>query len=162
MSLEISVASPKDVPSIVNLIRMGIKERAFHNREVSVEGYLEYAFDDRQKGFNLFICQIEDEIVGYIDSLVGRWGVGHISGIYVRPEHRRKGIGGLLMEKILDRFRMNDCHKARLEVFADDQGAIKFYSRYEFVQEGYLQKDQARRDIVIMSRFLEVTEENSF
>ena len=158
--MEIRVASPKDAPDIVGLIGMGIKERAFHNRAVSVEGYREYAFDDRQKGFHLFVCQKDDEIVGYIDALVGRWGVGHISGIYVRPEHRRKGIGELLLVKVLDQFRTNDCHKARLEVFADGQGAIKFYSRCDFVQEGYLRKDEAKRDVVIMSRFLEVTEEN--
>jgi len=161
MKWEIRKAAPEDTSDIVNLIKTGIEERAFHNREASTEGYFEYAFSNPPKGFNLFICQTEDEIVGYLDGLVGKWGVGYISGICVKPEHRRKGVGELLMEKILDRFLKADCHKARIEVFADNQGAVKFYSRCGFVQEGYLQKDEERRDIIIMSRFLEDTEENN-
>lgn len=46
------------------MIRVGIEEKAFHDRVASVESYLEYAFDDGPQGFNLYICQIENEIVG--------------------------------------------------------------------------------------------------
>ena len=155
MNWEIRIATSEDAPQIVDLIRLGIGERSFHNREVSTEDFLMYAFDKRMKGFDLLLCQTETEIVGYIDSLIGKRGVGRILGIYVKPEYRRKGIGEALIEEIIDKFTIGKCHKARLQVFADNQGAFRFYTKLNFVQEGYLQKDQEKRDAIIMSRFLE-------
>ncbi len=155
MDWHIRLATSEDASSIVDMIRMGIDERAFHNREVSVEGFLDWAFTNRQAGYDLFLCQIGNEVVGYIDYQVGRRGVGQITGIYVKPEHRRKGIGEILIEKAIDQFLLGDCHKARLKVFAYNQGAISFYSRCNFVQEGHLRKDEGKRDALIMSRFLD-------
>jgi ribosomal protein S18 acetylase RimI-like enzyme len=153
--MEVRIANPEDASTIIDMVRMGIEEKAFHNRVVSVEGFLEYAFHNRTRGFNLFVCQVGDEIVGYMDSRVGRWGVGEISGVYVNPEHRKEGVGKALMEKTLDQFMLNNCHKARLEVFADNKGAVEFYSRLGFFQEGYLQNDEDRRDVMVVSKFLE-------
>jgi ribosomal protein S18 acetylase RimI-like enzyme len=160
MSREVRVASPEDAPDIVDLIRIGVEERAFHNRVVSDEGYFGYAFDNPPRGYNLFICLIDDEITGYVDGSVGKWGVGYVSGICVKPEHRRKGVGELLMDKILDQFRLSGCHKVRIEVFADNQGAVKFYSRCNFVKEGYLENDEEKRDVIIMSKFLKPQEDS--
>ncbi len=160
MYSEIRVATSDDVPYIVDLIRMGVEERTFHNRVISVKGFREYAFENRQKGFDMILYQIKNEIVGYMDSLVGNWGVGHILGIYVKPEHRRKGIGKMLMDKTLDEFMKSKCHKVRVEVFANNQGAIRFYLSLNFVQEGYLRKDEDKKDVIIMSRFLEEPEES--
>ena len=39
MNKEIGEATEEDVPGIVDLIWVGVKERAFHEREPSVEGY---------------------------------------------------------------------------------------------------------------------------
>ncbi|MBN2231049.1 MAG: GNAT family N-acetyltransferase [Candidatus Thorarchaeota archaeon] len=108
---------------------MGIKEKAFHNREVSDEGFLDWAFTNRQKGYDLFLWGEGLEALGYIDSIVGKWGVDYIAGIYVNPAYRNQGIGEALMERALDRFLVGDCHKAQLEVFADNKGAISFYFR---------------------------------
>ncbi|NHI90798.1 MAG: GNAT family N-acetyltransferase [Candidatus Thorarchaeota archaeon] len=155
MSMEIRTAIPKDASTIIDMVRMGIEEKAFHNRVVSVEGFLEYAFHNRGKGFNLFVCEIGDEIVGYMDSQMGRWGVGEISGVYVKPEHRKEGVGRALMKKTLDQFTLNNCHKARLEVFAENKGAVEYYNRLGFFQEGYFQNDEDRRDVIVVSKFLE-------
>jgi len=159
MHWEIRVATSEDLPYIVDLIRMGVEERTFHNRVISVEGFREHAFESRQKGYDIILYQIRNEIVGYMDFLVGNWGVGHILGIYVKIKHRRNGIGKKLMDKLLDEFMKSNCHKARVEVFANNQGAIRFYTNLNFVQEGYLQKDEDKRDVIIMSRFLEEPEE---
>lgn len=152
------MATTEDVPYIVDLIRMGVEERTFHNRVISIEGFREYAFESRQIGYDLILYQIRNEIVGYMDSFVGNWGVGHILGIYVKPEHRRIGIGKKLMDKTLDEFLKSNCHKARVEVFTNNQGAIRFYTSLNFVQEGYLRKDEDKRDVIIMSKFLEEPE----
>jgi ribosomal protein S18 acetylase RimI-like enzyme len=110
-------------------------------------------FENPPEGYLLLICQIRDEIVGYIDSRVRR-GVGHILGIYVKPCYRKRGIGKKLKDKTLYSFKKRGCHKARLEVFADNKEAIKFYAHLNFIQEGFLRKDEEKKDIVIMSKFL--------
>ena len=158
MYWEIRAATTEDVPYIVDLIRMGVEDRSFHNRVISIKGFREYAFKSRQKGFNIILYQIINEIVSYMDSIVGNWGVGHILGIYVKPEHRKKGIGKKLMNKTFDEFMKRNCHKARVEVFANNQGAIRFYTSLNFVQEGYLRNDEDKRDVIIMSKFLEEPE----
>jgi ribosomal protein S18 acetylase RimI-like enzyme len=152
-------ATVEDAGGVVELIQLGVGEKAFHDRVVNFEGYFDYAFENRPEGFSLYVCKIEDDVVGYIDAQVGKWGVGHILGICVKAEHRKKGIGYLLIEKMMEQFRIGECHKARIEVFADNQGAVKFYSRCDFVKEGHLKKDEAMRDIVIMSRFLDKKED---
>ncbi|MHA1909332.1 MAG: N-acetyltransferase family protein [Candidatus Thorarchaeota archaeon] len=155
MKGELRVATPEDASGIVELIQVGVKERAFHQREPSVEGYTEFAFDDPPKGFYVFVYQIGKEIAGYVDVVAGKRGVGEIYGICVRPEYRRKGIAKNLFNKVMETFTENGCHKATLKVFADNKGAIDFYKSQNFIQEGYLQKDEEKKDAIIMSRFLE-------
>ncbi len=155
MNGELRVATPEDASGIVDLVRIGVKERAFHYREPSVEGFIEFAFSDPPEGFHIFVYQVETEIAGYVDSIAGKRGVGEVWGICVRPEYRRKGIGEKLFNKVMETFTENGCHKARLEAFAENQGAIDFYKRQNFIQEGYLKEDKEKRDAVIMSRFLE-------
>ena len=58
------------------------------------------------------------------------------------------------MEKTLDELKNKSCHKARLEVFANNHGAIDLYTCLNFVQEGYLREDEEKKDTVIMSKFL--------
>ncbi len=64
-----------------------------------------------------------------------RRGVGYILGIYVKPCYRKKGIGKNLINKTLSSFRKRGRHKARLEVFADNNSAIEFYTRLNFIQD---------------------------
>ena len=136
----IRTASGKDLPFVAEMSRMAIDEGVF---------YSTVAHED----YKLFVCEIEKKLVGYIDSLVSM-GVVHILRLYVKPAHRRKGIGTDIMEKTLDEFKNMGCHKARLDVFASNLGAIDFFTRLNFVQEGYLHEDKEKKDTIIMSRFL--------
>jgi ribosomal protein S18 acetylase RimI-like enzyme len=155
MKGELRVATPEDAPGIVDLIRIGVKERAFHQRDPTPEGFTEFAFDSPPKGYHVLVYQLETGIAGYADSIVGKRGVRRVLGICVKPEYRRRGVGEKLFNKLMETFTENRCHKATLRAFADNQGAIDFYRSQRFVQEGYLKKDTEKRDAVIMSRLLE-------
>ncbi|MCW4020128.1 MAG: GNAT family N-acetyltransferase [Candidatus Bathyarchaeota archaeon] len=146
-------ASAEEAPVIVDMIRARVDERVFHSRNVSVEGFRNFAFENPREGYKILVYQAGDRVVGYIDFRV-RMGVGHILGFYVKPEHRREGVGKNLMEKALDTLKRKGCHKARLEVFAHNRVAVRFYSHLNFVQEGYLHEDTGKKDIIIMSKFL--------
>lgn len=147
----------EDAFTIVGMIKTGSDEGVFHLRcdslEEQVEGFRRYAFESRPKGYNILVHQIENRIEGYLDYRVNR-GVGHILGLYVKPNYRRKGVGKSLMKKAFEDFKRIGCHKARLEVFAHNLGAINFHEHIGFKQEGFLHKDEGKKDIIIMGRFI--------
>jgi ribosomal protein S18 acetylase RimI-like enzyme len=153
----IRVARIEDAPFVVDMIRSAADEGVFHSITLTVGEHIRefrnFAFENPPEGYLLLICQIGDEIVGYIDSRVRR-GVGCILGIYVKPCYRKRSIGKKLVDKTLHSFKKRGCHKARLEVFADNKEAIGFYTRLNFIQEGFLHHDEGKKDIIIMSKFL--------
>ena len=54
-------------------------------------------------------------------------GVGHIISIDVLSEHRRSGLGSLLLETAEERLRMVPCQAVRLEAAVNNAAAIAFY-----------------------------------
>ena len=127
-------------------------EGVFHSCNLSLEEqrkeFRKYAFENRPVGYQILVYQIGSTAVGYVDYQVKR-GVGHILGIYVKQSYRRTGMG-----KALDDFKKRGCHKTRLQVLAHNHGAINCYKHLNFVQEGFLRKDEEKKDTVITSKFL--------
>jgi len=155
-SSSIREARVEDAPDIVDMIRAGSDEGVFHSQDFSLEeqrkSFRKYAFEERSEGYQVLVCQVGSTIVGYIDYRVRR-GVGHILGIYVKQGYRRKGFGKQLMEKTFFEFRKKGCHKTRLEVFAHNKVATKFYRHLGFDQEGFLHNDEEKKDMMILSKF---------
>ena len=147
----------EDALAIVCMIRSGCDEGIFYSRadslEEQVEAFRKYAFESRTKGYEILVHQTINRIEGYVDYQVKR-GVGHFLGIYVKQDYRRKGIGKRLVKKALEDFKKLGCHKARLEVFAPNARAISLYEHLGFKREGFLRKDEEKKDVIIMSRFL--------
>ncbi|MFC4554365.1 ribosomal protein S18-alanine N-acetyltransferase [Georgenia faecalis] len=75
----------------------------------------------------------------------------------VAPEHRRRGIGALLLADLLARARAAGCRRVFLEVRAGDAGAQRLYARAGFasigVRRGYYAPEG--EDAVVMA--LELT-----
>jgi len=56
----------------------------------------------------------------------------HITNFAVAPEHRRKGVGGFLLEKILEDARARGLVRATLEVRLGNAAAIALYEKRGF------------------------------
>jgi ribosomal-protein-alanine N-acetyltransferase len=82
------------------------------------------------------VAEVGGRIVGYIIGTVRWMNVGHVLAIGVDPQHRRKGVGTLLMERLLDYFRKRGVSKVRLEARESNWGARRFYSTLGFVEVG--------------------------
>ena len=54
--------------------------------------------------------------------------------LYVRPSHQGRGVGGMLLDEIIDSFHDADC--IRLEVEEANGDAIAFYRSQGFVEAG--------------------------
>lgn len=63
------------------------------------------------------------------DTNVGRKCNGAISELYVKPEQKRMGIGGLLFRYALDDLKESGCRRAELGCFSENHSALTFYRK---------------------------------
>jgi ribosomal-protein-alanine N-acetyltransferase len=59
-------------------------------------------------------------------------GVGHIISIDVLSEHRRSGLGSLLLKTAEERLKTIPCQAVRLEAAVNNAAAIAFYKRHGY------------------------------
>lgn len=61
---------------------------------------------------------------------------GHVFGFYVHPRAARRGVGRLLLERVLAEFATAGRRSATLWVFAENEPAKRFYSAFGFTPDG--------------------------
>ncbi|MEM0438611.1 MAG: ribosomal protein S18-alanine N-acetyltransferase [Sulfolobales archaeon] len=78
---------------------------------------------------DLFIvCRSGEKIVGYAIGVIENYGrTGHIVSICVHKDHRRKGVGRILMETLEKLFIEKGAIEAKLEVRVSNEPAISLY-----------------------------------
>ena len=64
--------------------------------------------------------------------------LAHVVTLDVDPAFRRRGLGGRLIESVLDRSAAGGAHRAVLEVDVRNAGAIAFYRKLGFRESGRL------------------------
>ena len=87
--------------------------------------------------------ETEEAIVGYIIFAQD----GHIISIAVHPQHRRKGIGGKLLQKATEAPQRN---RVWAEVRRSNHGAQAFYSKMGFQITGLIPKYYGNEDALII------------
>lgn len=104
-----------------------------------------------------YVCVDQDEVVAY----GGLWHVldeGQITNIAVKKAYRRRGVGTMLLEKIIDYANEHEIKKLELEVRAGNTPAIKLYEKYGFygvgLRKGYY-KNPAEDAILMDMDFAE-------
>ncbi len=73
-----------------------------------------------------------EKVAGFITVEMTSRSYGHIITIDTRPEHRRRGLGTLLMEAAEKKIRDLDGFMVALEVAVDNAPAIAFYKRHKY------------------------------
>lgn len=76
-----------------------------------------------------------EEVAGYIGCYCIA-GTGEITNVAVKATCRRKGIGGMLLEKLYEEGALLDTQEFFLEVRESNEAAIALYSHQGFVKEG--------------------------
>lgn len=142
MTLFIRSASPGDLQTISDLL--GETWHATYDQiygrdrvsEITAEWHSPAALADNLKKPNSEFVVADDgnTIAGmaYASALDG--GVVMLHQLYVKPEWQGQGAGRLLLEEIIGCFA--DVRTIRLEVEAENAGAIAFYQRHRFKQAG--------------------------
>lgn len=100
----------------------------------------------------------DSPVVGYAGLRAPHHGgeSGDIQTIAVVPEHRGKGLGGLLMSALLEEALVRGLASIFLEVRADNEGALSLYERLGFEaldrRVGYYQPDGV--DAIVMRKLV--------
>lgn len=83
--------------------------------------------------FDFFVAEIDETIVGaalYFFAYYSWVGKSlYLDDLFVKPEHRGKGIGTALIMKLLEVADTEDCQRVRWQVLDWNQDAIGFYQK---------------------------------
>lgn len=109
-----------------------------------------------QPGVELFVMtHAEDGVIGY----AVLWCVldqGELANIALARAHRGRGLGGLILERVMERARSRRVRTLYLEVRASNERAIALYRRFGFEQVGRRRGyyDEPKEDALVMSKEL--------
>ncbi|MEO7807325.1 MAG: ribosomal protein S18-alanine N-acetyltransferase [Steroidobacteraceae bacterium] len=140
--------SPEDVEQVIAI------ERVAYSFPWS-EGIFR---DCLRVGYICRVVELNSVIVGYCVMSTGA-GEAHVLNLCVREEFRCRGIGGKLLEHLMNAAREAAVSEAFLEVRPSNTPAIRLYQSQGFVQigmrRGYYQAAGGREDAVVLRRQLE-------
>lgn len=109
----------------------------------------------------IYYVAVEDgKIIGY----AGMWHVvveGHITNVGVLEEARRKGVGSMLMEKLIEVAVEKQMYGITLEVRMGNAPAQALYHKYGFKAEGIRKNyySDTKEDAIIMWKYFEDNDE---
>ena len=122
-------ATPADMQQVWQLINeLAEFERLSH----AVTGSLELLEQGLDKHFYCFVCEQDEQIVGYclgfntystFRTLPGLW----LEDLYVTPEQRGKGFGKAMLSFLMDWCRREGFGRLEWSVLDWNEGAIGFY-----------------------------------
>jgi ribosomal-protein-alanine N-acetyltransferase len=127
---------------MISLIREAeerdIKPMADLDRLCFAHPWSENAFSEEltknQLAFYL-VAQLGEEVIGY----AGLWAIfeeGHITNVAVHPSHREKGLGRLLLTKLMEAWESQGIKAFTLEVRPSNAAAIALYGKLGFQTMG--------------------------
>lgn len=131
--------APKDMAGILEILRESPEAASWS------EAVVQEALSCDEKLF--LVAESTGELLGFA---MGRMVTdeGEVLNFAVKKEYRRRGVGRVLIEELLEELRQRGTVKVFLEVRESNTGAIAFYREMAFEQVGrrpgyYQQPDEA-------------------
>lgn len=105
-----------------------------------IKNYEEYLKNDLSNKWRaVFIAIEKDKVVGIIVGKIyrtlrvaGYERRGYLSNLYVKPEFRKKGIGGKLFKTAIDWLKKKKSKAVTLEIHTENKDKVNFYHKYGF------------------------------
>ncbi len=126
MEVDIRGMLPNDLDQIINIEKVCF---SLPWSKASFENELKNEFAYYQ------CADIEGKIAGYM----GMWRIideCHITNVAVLPEYRNKGIGGMLIQKMVEICKCSEISAMTLEVRVSNIPAINLYKKFGFLPAG--------------------------
>lgn len=134
MNVTIRPAVRNDCPRLLELIReLAEYERALHEVEVSLDHFEESGFGPAPVWWAI-VAEVNDRIVGfalyYIRYSTWKGQRLYLEDIVVTEKFRRRGIGKMLFDAVLEEARKKKLNGVLWQVLEWNEPAIQFYSQY--------------------------------
>lgn len=102
-----------------------------------------------------FIAKYDDRYVGY-GGMYSVLDEGYVTNIGVLPEYRKKGIGKMILEKLLECAKAKKLTFLSLEVRPSNVPAISLYEKYGFEMVGRRPNfyQNPKEDALLLTRYL--------
>lgn len=150
-----------DVPEALDLLEDVAAEGIWLGTEAGFDRHLrgqhwrEGLADPRARAL-VVADPVKDRLIGTGSVHVARYGVAEI-GMSLAAESRGRGVGGQLLDALLDAARELGAHKAELQVWPHNEPAIRLYLSRGFVVEGRIRAHYRRAsgqvwDAILMGR----------
>lgn len=110
----------------------------------------DFLLEDWQRNGCFLVAEDQGKVLGYLDLQIQRWHeVGWIVNLAVDRSHRRKGIGGMLLEQGITWGRGVGLRALMAEVQTKNHPAITLGSKYGFSFCGYNDQYYVCGDIAV-------------
>lgn len=110
-------------------------------------------FDCLRIGYCCRVAEFDGEIGGY-SILSSAAGESHLLNLCVAPEHRRRGLGQLMLDGVMVEAALRQAGRLFLEVRPSNKAAIKLYRQNDFHvigrRPGYYPGEGGREDALVM------------
>jgi GNAT superfamily N-acetyltransferase len=126
-------AQPDDVPAMLRLIKeLAVYERAPHSVINTEERMLEDGFG-KQAIYKALVAEKSCTIVGlalyYLAYSTWKGKIFYLDDLIVTEKERRKGIGKMLIEAVLNEAKQSSVNQIRWQVLEWNTPAIEFYKK---------------------------------
>ena len=161
MKFKIRKIQKSDVKGFHAALSSVVRERKFllTVQAPVIEDAQKYVCKNVDNNHAQYVVDIDGEIVGWADIIPHSKEVlchSGVLGIGIVAECRGKGIGKVLLKRVIDHAWKNGLTRLELEVFADNINAIALYERFGFELEGTKRNarllDGLYRDVHIMAQ----------
>lgn len=128
--------------------------------EASLQAFpwsLENFADSLAQGHGAEVCRLGDDLAGF-SVVMPVFDEAHLLNIGVALSFQRRGLGGELLQRVVDQARADGAKRLLLEVRAANEQAIAFYRRFGFSQiglrRGYYPATVGREDALVFDKDL--------
>ncbi|MGA3065642.1 MAG: GNAT family N-acetyltransferase [Tepidisphaeraceae bacterium] len=139
--LEILPAVPADVPAILGFIRrLAEYEKLSHEMQATEQLLNEHLFGARPSA-EAIIARLDRQPAGFalffgtFSTFLGKPGIW-LEDLFVLPEHRRKGIGLALLQRVAGIAVQRGCGRLEWSVLDWNEPALNFYKQLGAVPMG--------------------------
>jgi L-amino acid N-acyltransferase len=142
MSLHIREASLRDLEAVLEIINHAIvHSTAVYDYQPRTLQTQQAWFEKKQAdGLPVLIAELDNQVVGFGSYGIFRPWEGYRysaeHSIYVAHQVRGHGIGGKLMQGLIEKARSQQFHTLIAGIDADNQASYEFHRKYGFVEAG--------------------------
>jgi GNAT superfamily N-acetyltransferase len=136
---KVRAPEPNDFDGIFLLLRQLWPDKALHRDELYT--VFRKGLDDGREKYLVAIC--EGRIVGFAsltikNNLWQEGNLGHVDELIVEMNYRGRGIGMLLLNRIIDLAKEQQCRRIELDSSFERSDAHDFYESHGFEKRAYL------------------------